>query len=66
MSTLVRPALMALVLASGVLASSGSATMAQPARDPNWTDLSKPHGGYPPNSPQGNRAFWDYQNRQHE
>ena len=55
MSTIIRSALVALVLVSA------SAAMAQPARNYGWTDLSKPHGGYDPNSQEGNRAFWDYQ-----
>ena len=26
-----------------------------------WNNVeSKPYGGYDPNSPEGNRAFWDY------
>ena len=58
MSTLIRSALIALVLATGA-----SAAMAQPVHDRDWVDLSKRHGGYNPNSPEGNRAFWDYQNR---
>jgi hypothetical protein len=28
-----------------------------------WTDTSDPYGGYPRNSRDGNRAFWDYQSR---
>ena len=59
MSTLVRSALIALVLATGA-----TAAMAQPARNSEWTDMSKPHGGYNPNSQEGHRAFWDYQTRQ--
>ena len=58
MSTLIRSALIALALATSV-----SAAMAQTARDPNWVSKSDPYGGYNPNSPEGNRAFWDYQNR---
>jgi hypothetical protein len=25
--------------------------------------MSSPYGGYSPDSPEGNRAFWDYQTR---
>jgi hypothetical protein len=57
MSTLIRSALIALVL------TSASAAIAAPANDGGWTDMSKPYGGYAPNSQEGNRAFWDYQGR---
>lgn len=57
MNTLIRSALIALVL------TSASASMAAPASDQYFTDTSKPHAGYAPNSPEGNRAFWDYQGR---
>jgi hypothetical protein len=59
MSTLIRTALAALMIISGA-----SAGIAAPARDSGFTDMSQPYGGYDPNSPQGNRAFWDYQSRQ--
>jgi hypothetical protein len=55
MSTIIRSALIALVL------TSTSAAIAAPAG--TWTDETKQHGGYDPNSAQGNRAFWDYQGR---
>jgi hypothetical protein len=29
-----------------------------------WTDLSDPYGGHGANTPEGNRAFWDYMARQ--
>ncbi len=54
MSILIRSALIALVLTSAPVA------MARPANNIGWTDMSKPYGGYDPNSPEGNRAFWDY------
>lgn len=58
MSTLIRSALVALVL------TSASATIASAASvGSNWTDESKQYGGHSPNSPEGNRAFWDYQSR---
>jgi|EndMetStandDraft_4_1072995.scaffolds.fasta_scaffold1489615_1 hypothetical protein len=53
MSMLIRSALVALVLAGA------SSAMAAP--DYNFRDTTKPYGGYNPNSPEGNRAFWDYQ-----
>jgi hypothetical protein len=33
-----------------------------PPRDrlPTWTDTTDRYGGYPPNSPEGVRAYWDY------
>ena len=55
MSTLVRSALVALVVMS-----ASTAAMARPAHNNGWTDSSDPYGGYAPNSPEGNRAFWDY------
>jgi hypothetical protein len=56
MSTLIRSALIALVLASGA-----SAAMARPVHDNQFVDKSDPYGGYNPTRPQGARAFWDYQ-----
>ena len=59
MGTLIRSALVALVLLGGA-----SAAMARPApRDPGFTDTTDPTGGYAPNSPKGERAFWDYMER---
>jgi hypothetical protein len=55
MSTIIRSALVALVL------TSASAAMAQPSR--YLPDQSKQTGGYSLNSQEGNRAFWDYQTR---
>jgi hypothetical protein len=57
MSTLIRLALVALVLTSAV----GSAAIARPANNYGWVDKSDPHGGFAPNSPQGQRAYLDYQ-----
>ena len=54
MSTIIRSALVALVL------TSASVAMAQSRYVP---DQSKPYGGYAPYSQEGNRAFWDYQAR---
>ena len=54
MSTLIRSALVVFVL------TGASAAMAQ---DSEWTDRSKPYGGHAPNSQEGARAFWDYQNQ---
>lgn len=54
MSTIIRSALVALVL------TSASAAMARPG---DFVDQSRPDGGYAPNSQEGVRAFWDYQSR---
>jgi hypothetical protein len=54
MSTIIRSALIALVL------TSATASIAAPSFTP---DTSKPNGGFDPNSAQGNRAFWDYQSQ---
>jgi hypothetical protein len=49
--------------------TTASATMARPihdrgpVHDPEFNDLNDPNGGYAPNSPDGVRAYWDYQNR---
>ena len=70
MTKLIQPAVVAAVLLA--LASSAMAHTAAPSygsaqttRNPTpaWADMSKPYGGYDPNSPEGNRAFWDYQAR---
>ena len=52
MTKLVRPAFLALVLLT-----YGSPLTASPL---GWTDTSDRYGGFNPNSPEGNRAFWDY------
>jgi hypothetical protein len=54
MSKLIRLALVALVL------TGASGAMARNSHDPYWTDMSKPNGGYAPDSQAGNRAFWNY------
>jgi hypothetical protein len=59
MSTLIRSALVALVLTS---ASAGLA-VARPAVDPQFTDQADQYGGFNPNSQEGNRAFWENQTR---
>lgn len=58
MSMFIRSALVALALVAA------PAAMAQTAAQEGWVDRSKPHGGYAPNSQEGNRAFWDYQGQQ--
>ena len=58
MSKLIPLALIALVL------TGTSQAMARNKYDPNWTDMSKPCGGYACNSQEGQRAFWDYQTTQ--
>jgi hypothetical protein len=55
MSKLIRLALVALVL------TGASEAMARNSHDPFWTDMSKPYGGYDPNSQEGARAYLDYQ-----
>ena len=56
MNTLIRSALIALVL------SSASVSMAASADD-QYTDNAKTARDYNLNSPEGNRAFWDAQTR---
>lgn len=53
MTKFVRLALMAVTL------TSATAALANNKYDPNWTDNSKPCGGFPCDSQQGSRAFWD-------
>ena len=57
MTTLFRSAIVIVVFLSGA-----SATMAAP-RDSQFIDQSQPYGGFAPDSPEGTRAFWDYQSR---
>ncbi len=59
MSRLIPAALIAMVLASA------TAAMADNRYDPYWTNMSKPCGGFSCNSPQGQRAFWSYQQDHH-
>jgi hypothetical protein len=67
MSKLIQSVLAVAVLLIGTLSST-----ADSAPRPNgstrgaasqWTDLSDPYGGYGANTPEGNRAFWDYRAR---
>jgi hypothetical protein len=48
------------LLAAALLAGGSAAAMAV---EPPPPDQSDPYGGYYPNSPEGQRAFWDYQTR---
>jgi hypothetical protein len=57
MSTLLRSALIALVL------TGTTAVVAAPAHNYGWRDWSKPYGGFDPNSQEGQRAYWDYQSQ---
>jgi hypothetical protein len=50
MSTLIRSALIAVVLATATAATAA----------PHFSDNRDPNGGYDPNSPQGVRAWLDY------
>jgi hypothetical protein len=52
-----------LIGASTAIARPAERSSAGNIHNPYWTDESDPYGGYSPNSPQGNRAFWDYQGR---
>jgi hypothetical protein len=52
----------ALLIATVVVGAATGAS-ARPARSITWIDQSQPYGGFDPNSPEGNRAFWDYQGR---
>jgi hypothetical protein len=52
-------------VAATLLLTTASGTMARPIHDPDFTDTTKPDGGYAPNSPAGVRAYWDYQDRWH-
>jgi hypothetical protein len=67
MTKLTQPAIVAAVLLAG--ASSAIAhTSIQPSTSSETVyvptpDLSSPYGGYSPNSPEGQRAYWDYQSR---
>ena len=58
MSTLIRSALIALVLVGGASAAS-----ARPVNGLALTDQSDAFGGFSPNSQEGARAFWDNQAR---
>ena len=62
MSTIIRSALVALVLTSASLATL-SAASAAPVRDLQFSDNRDPFGGYNPNSQEGARAYWDYQSQ---
>jgi hypothetical protein len=44
-----------------VLTSAAGAAIARPAANYGWVDKSDPHGGFAPNSPEGQRAYLDYQ-----
>jgi hypothetical protein len=69
MTKLIRCAVLAAIVLPGVSPVMAD-TVGQPrggaqaAHNPTLTDMSKPNGGYDPNSPEGNRAFWDYKARQ--
>lgn len=68
MTKFANAALLAALLLTGASVTSAEAVTRQSGdaavHNPHWTDLSDPYGGHSPNSPQGNRAFWDYQARQ--
>jgi hypothetical protein len=52
--------ILSIVLALGVLSGAVQA-IAQPKT--TFTDMSQRYGGHAPNSPEGQRAFWEYQAR---
>ena len=54
MSTLMRFALVALILTS-----AGGTAMARPIHDRWYSDVETSFQGYSPNSSKGNWAFWD-------
>ena len=58
MNNLIRSILLAAALLTGA-----SAAMAAPQSVPDQSDQ---YGGYHPNSPEGQRAFWENQQRQAE
>ena len=57
MSKLLRTSIVALALLTG-------ASTAMAANEP-VRDNSDQYGGFPPNSPEGVRAFWDQQQNEH-
>ena len=57
MSTFIRSALIALVL------TNASVATARPVQTPQWTDMSDRYGGHDSNSPEDNKAFWEYMSR---
>jgi hypothetical protein len=57
MNTIIRSALVALVL------SSASAAMAAPVRSTDFVDTARPASSYNLNDPKEVRAFWDHQGR---
>jgi hypothetical protein len=67
MTKLIQPAIVGAVLLVG--ASSAIAHTSSPPSTPNepvyvpTPDTSSPYGGYNPDSPEGQRAYWDYQSR---
>lgn len=67
MTKLVQSALAVAILLTGAMSSMAGS--AERHRGPacgtanHWTDLSDQYGGYGPNTPEGNRAFWDYRAR---
>ena len=54
-----KPFVLSMLVMLTLAASMSSAT----ARDPDFTDTTSKTGGYRANSPDGVRAFWDYQDR---
>jgi hypothetical protein len=66
MSTVIRSALIAVVLLTSISGASASTSGHGSARaiyNTYWTDKSDPYDGFDANSSQGNRAFWDYQSQ---
>ena len=63
MTKLIQPAIVAAVLLVGASAAmSHTGTPNETVYVPT-PDTSSPYGGYNPNSPEGQRAYWDYQSR---
>ena len=62
MSTIIRSAIVGLVLTSASVAGLSAASSA-PVRDSQFSDNRDPFAGNNPNSPEGARAYWDYQSQ---
>jgi hypothetical protein len=68
MTKFIQPVVVAVVVVTGIASAMADPAdhthdASRAAHNPAWTDMSKPYGGYDPNSQEGNRAFWDYKAR---
>lgn len=68
MTKFIQPAIVAAVLLVGVSAAMAHTSIRPSTQNETvyvpTPDTSSPYGGYDPNSPEGQRAYWDYQSRQ--